>query len=120
MYGRMNLFQWRNLKDLEANIQIKPHTCLQLKAEAHTFQLAERRDAWYLNQKAYRDPSGRSGDDVGQEFDIVATCRLPRGNTLMAGFGHFWPGEFAEKTASHKQANWFFFQWEYACSVPLM
>lgn len=120
MYGRMNLFHWRNLKDLEANIEIKPLKCLQIKAEVHKFQLAESRDAWYLNQKEYRDPTGRSGDDVGKELDIVATCKLPRGHTLMTGFGHFWPDKFAEKTVSHKQANWLFFQWEYAFNTKLL
>ena len=120
MYGRMNLFCWRNLKDLEANLEVKPLKCLHLKAEVHRFELAERRDAWYLNQKLYRDPAGRSGDDVGKEFDIVATCKLPRGHTLMAGYGHFWPDEFAQKIASSKQANWFFFQWGYAFSMKIL
>jgi len=120
MYGRMNLFHWRNLKDLEANLEVKPFTWLHVKAEVHRFQLAERKDAWYLNQKLYRDPTGRSGDDVGKEFDIVFTCRLFPKNTFMAGCGHFWPDEFAEKTASRKQANWVFLQWEYTFSAKLL
>lgn len=120
MYGRMNLFQWANLKDLEANVQVRPFSWLHVKAEVHRFQLAERRDGWYLNKKLYRDPTGRSGDDVGKEFDVVATFKLPRGHKVMAGYGHFWPGEFAEKTASHKQANWFFLQWEYAFRTKLL
>jgi len=120
MYGRMNLFHWRNLKDLEANLQIKPFKWLHVKGELHKFQLAERKDAWYLNQKLYRDSTGCSGDDVGKEFDIVITCNLFPQNTFTTGFGHFWPDEFAEKTASHKQANWFFFQWEYTFSTKLL
>jgi hypothetical protein len=120
MYGRMNLFHWRNLKDLEVNLQLKPAAWLHIKAELHKFQLAERRDAWYLNPKAYRDPTGQSGDDVGKEFDILCTCKLPRGHTVMGGFGHFWPDEFAKKLASSKQANWVFVQWEYAFSTKLL
>ncbi len=120
MYGRMNLFHWRNLKDLEVNLQVQPAAWLHVKAELHKFQLAERRDAWYLNPKAYRDSTGQSGDDVGKEFDILCTCKLPRGHTVMGGFGHFWPDEFAKKLASSKQANWVFVQWEYTFSTKLL
>ena len=120
MYGRMNLFHWMNLKDLQFNVELTPAKWLYVKMEVHKFNLAERKDAWYHNQQLYRDPTGTSGDDVGKEFDIVATCKLPRGNTLMAGFGHFRPDEFAKKLASSKNANWCFVQWEYTFSTGVL
>ena len=120
MYGRMNLFHWMNLKDLQLNLEVNPAKWLYVKMEVHKFNLAERKDAWYLNQQLYRDPTGTSGDDVGRELDIVATCKLPRGNTLMAGYGHFRPDGFAKKLASSRHANWCFVQWEYAFSRGLL
>ena len=120
MYGRMNLFHWKNLKDAQINFEIKPKKGLHLKAEYHQFWLAEKEDAWYLNKKQYRDKTGNSGDKVGKEFDIVGRFKLPKGNEIQAGYGHFWPDEFAEKLASDKQADWFFVQWSYNFSYGLM
>ena len=120
MYGRMNLFHWMNLQDLQVNVEVKPKPWLYVKMEVHKFKLAERKDAWYLNQKTYRDPSGASGDNVGKELDIIATIKLPHGNKLMAGFGHFRPDEFAEKQASSRHANWCFVQWEYTFQHALI
>lgn len=113
MYGRMNLFSWSNLEDLEASLTVKPRNWLTIKGEVHQFSLADRHDGWSLNKKLYRDPTGASGSDVGKEIDILATLTYFKNHTLMAGFGHFWPDEFAENVASHKQATWAFLQWEY-------
>jgi len=120
MYGRMNLFHWMNLKDLQFNVEVRPARWFYVKLELHKFKLAERKDAWYLNKKLYRDTTGTSGDNVGKEIDIVATCTLPRGNKLMAGVGHFRPDKFAKKLASSKNATWCFVQWEYTFSTALL
>jgi len=117
MYGRMNLFHWKNLKDAQVNFELNPRKWIYVKAEIHKFWLAEKKDAWYLNPQEYRDKTGRSGSEVGMEFDVVVRCDLPRGHQIQLGFGHFWPDEFAKKTASSKQANWVFFQWMYTFSL---
>ena len=119
MYGRMNLFYWQNIKDAQLNLELQPKDWFYLKAEFHKFFLAERKDAWYLNEKEYRDKTGRSGDEVGREFDIVGKFTLPRGHEVQLGFGHFWPDEFAKNKASDQQANWVFFQWEYKFSEKI-
>jgi hypothetical protein len=120
MYGRMNLFSWSNLQDFEASITVKPRKWLSIKGEVHQFKLANRHDGWSLNKNLYRDKTGSSGDKVGKEIDIVTACILSPSHKLMAGLGHFWPDEFAEKVASHKQATWAFFQWEYTFSKSLL
>jgi hypothetical protein len=120
MYGRMNLFHWRNLKDAQANLELKPRKWMHVKAEFHKFWLAEKKDAWYLNPKQYVDRTGDSGDEVGDELDIVARFNLPKGHQIQCGFGHFWPREFAKAQASSKEANWLFFQWMYSFSQPIL
>jgi len=120
MYGRMNLFHWMNIKDAQVNLEGKPWKGFYFKAEFHQFWLAEKKDAWYLNPKEYRDKTGESGDAVGKEIDIVVESDLPKNNELQLGFGHFWPDEFARKTASHKQANWVFFQWRHQFSWAIL
>jgi len=116
MYGRMNLFHWMNLKDAQVNLEIRPKKWFDLKVEYHQFRLAEKEDAWYLNSKEYRDKTGRSGDKVGKEFDIVGKLKIPKGIEIQFGYGHFWPDEFAKKKASDKEANWVFLQFVYKFS----
>ena len=119
MYGRMNLFSWQNLQDAQINLEANPREWLSFKAEFHQFWLAERKDAWYLNKKEYRDRTGKSGNGVGKEFDIVARCNLPKKNKIQFGFGHFWPGEFAKKKTSDQQANGVFLQWGHQFSEKI-
>ena len=117
MYGRMNLFHWKNIEDAQINLEIKPKKWFCLMVGFHRFWLAEDEDAWYLNPQDYRDKTGRSGNEVGVELDVVACCDLPRGHQIQLGFGHFWPDEFAKKNVSRRQANWFFFQWMHTFSL---
>jgi len=107
MYGRMNLFRWRNIRDAQVNLELKPKKWkwFYIKAEFHQFWLDEKKDGWSLNPKRYRDKTGASGNEVGKEFDIVCRFNLPKGNQLQAGFGHFWPDEFVKRLASGKQAT---------------
>ena len=119
MFGRMNLFQWKNLKDAQINLEVKLKKGFYLTAEYHQFWLAEKEDAWYLN-KTYKDTTGNSGDKIGKEFDIVGRWDLPKGNQIKFGYGHFWPNEFAEKQASDKEADWVFLQWTYNFSYGLI
>lgn len=118
MYGRMNLFHWKNLKDAQVNLEIKPKDWLHLKLEGHQFWLAQEKDAWYLNPREYRDDTGNSGSKLGKEFDIVGKFKLSRGNEIQCGFARFWPDEFAKKQASDKEASWFFVQWVCKFSYP--
>ena len=114
MYGRMNLMKWMNLQDAQLNLEFKPLKSLAFKAELHKFWLAEKKDAWYHNQKVYRDKTGKSGDELGVEFDIVGKYTTPlKGLEAQFGYGHFWPGEFVEKVADDVGADWCFIQLQY-------
>lgn len=117
MYGRMNLFDWSNIEDLQINLELSPKNSLFIKAELHKFRLASDKDGWSLNPGLYRDKSGGSGDDVGVEFDVVIRWKanelIPSKYgklEIQAGYGHFMPGGFVEKVADTKAADWFFLQ----------
>jgi hypothetical protein len=117
MYGRMNLMDWKNLQDAQLNLEFKPHKRLGFKAELHNFRLAEDKDAWYQNQKAYRDKTGRAGNELGVEFDIVGKYITPfEGLEFQFGYGHFWPGEFVKTVADDVEADWCFLQLHYRFS----
>ena len=111
----------KNLKDAQVNLEFKSLARLYFKAELHKFWLAEAKDAWYLNQKVYRDKTGRSGKSLGEEFDIVGRYKTNiKGLEMQFGYGHFWPGEFVKKMAGNVNAYWLFLQLHYKFSKALL
>ena len=120
MYGRINFFDWSNLKDAQLNLELRPMKTAYIKIELHKFWLAEKKDGWSMNPKLYRDKTGNSGDEVGREIDLILRYSLkqimniPWGDVkLMLGYSHFWPDEFADTVADTVEADWFFFQIRY-------
>ena len=112
---------WKNLQDAQANLEFKPFKNLDFKAELHKFWLAEDKDAWYQNQKVYRDRTGKSGNELGVEFDIVGKYITPlKGLECQFGYGHFWPGEFVRKMADDVEADWCFLQLHYWLSEVIL
>jgi hypothetical protein len=118
--GRMNLFYWQNIKDAQINLNLMPMKKLSFTLEYHQFNLAEEKDAWYLNKKLYRDKTGNSGDEVGTELDILGKWGLFKNIELQAGYSHFWPGEFAENLASDQSADWVFVQCSFKFAYGLI
>ena len=113
--------QWKNLQDAQLNLEFKPFKSLGFKAELHKFRLAEKKDAWYQNQTAYRDKTGKSGDELGVEFDIIGKYITPlKGLEVQFGYGHFWPGGFVETVADDVEANWCFIQLQYKFSRKVL
>jgi hypothetical protein len=120
MYGRINLFHWKNLKDAEVNLMLKPKKNWKVTTRFHQFWLADRKDAWYLNPKAYKDPTGQSGDEVGKELDIITVWNINKDNQIQFGAGYFWPDEFAREQASDDDAAWGFVQYRWKFSHTLI
>ena len=111
-YGRMNLFKWSNLKDQEGGLEVWPLTGVHVKLEYHHFRLVQSKDGWSHNPSFYRDPTERSGKEMGHELDVVIQWKVSKSQEIQAGYGHFWPGEFVKKLASPQQASWFFIQYQ--------
>lgn len=110
----MNLHDWRNLKDLQINVDLSAPKGWTLGAEPHRFWLASRRDGWSLNPKFYRDESGEAGDDVGKELDLLVrydlALRPSHRVSLRAGYAHFFPDRFVQQVADDEGADWLFTQ----------
>lgn len=119
MYRRMHFMALSNLHDLQLNLEFKPLKKVQVYIGAHRFWLDEKKDGWSMNRSIYRDLSGKSGHHLGDEVDLVlqwnldATALNSKAQiVLMAGYSHFWPGEFVKNVADGSEADWFFTQIE--------
>jgi hypothetical protein len=62
------------------------------------YYLESDTDRWNAGANL-RDATGRSGDHIGDEFDL--RVRFPLGDKVAVNFGyaHFWAGEFTRKTS---------------------
>jgi len=115
-YGRINFLSWMNLRDFQVSFSCKPLKKAKLWIDYHFFRLDERKDAWYWcsGRPARRDPSGRSGSDLGQELNIVLSYNFSERLRFMAGYAHFFPGSFIRRTGRSPGADWFFLQVVYS------
>lgn len=111
-YGRMNLFSWMNLIDIQMGVSVKPIRKMKLSLEFHRFKLAQAKDAWYYctGKKMRWDPTGKSGRNLGYEIDLIWKYEVHRYMTLMAGCCAFFPGQFIEMTGASENAYWAFGQ----------
>jgi hypothetical protein len=107
-YGYLNLFFWGNLHDRELQLLLRPTPRLDLHLSAHSFALAEPRDAWYSTSLGVQrhDPTGASGTALGTELDLRAVYRIRPDLELMAGGGYLWPDSFVERTGPADAAWW--------------
>lgn len=114
-YGRMNLFAWANLHDLQLALSGKALKTVKVALDYHLFALAEERDAWYYanGKRQAHDPGGASGKVVGHEVDLVAGIKATRYTRLQVGYGVFVPGDTARNTGSDDPAHWGFMQMSY-------
>ena len=114
-YGRMNLFAWMNLHDLQLALSGSPLKFMKVSADYHLFLLADKHDAWYYaNGSAQRrDPGGASGALVGHEVDLVVDIKATKHTRFQIGYGLFIPGAFVRNTGPHDRAQWGFLQWSY-------
>lgn len=123
-YGMLDYQSWRNVHDLFGKATWQANRWLSFEAQAHAFWLADSRDFWYGAGGApnrttggvpYRDASGASGTDVGQEIDLVVTANPHPQLSLQAGWGHFFSGGFidainAANGLGQNDSDFFYFQ----------
>ena len=89
VYARFPFYNLMNSEDLFAQVQLKPHARLQLRADVHALRLSESRDLWYAGGGAFQEtsfgyqgrPSG-GGKSLGTLFDLSADVSLTPTTTL--------------------------------------
>jgi hypothetical protein len=97
IYGVVDAFGRRNMKNLRFGVWGQPRTWLTLKLEGHDFWLASRNDALYAATGAVSVaavPGGALSRHVGKELDMLADVKLSRHYSLGAQFGHLFAGQF--------------------------
>jgi Alginate export len=111
-YGYMDLFSWQNLHNPALNLRAKPCKQVGLEAGFNWFWLADTNDAWYRANGTTRvrpiTPSANSY--VGSEIDLVVTYQPVKFLTFLAGYSHFFAGDYVADTGPSDDADFGYVQ----------
>lgn len=97
----------QNNLDLNLRCYLYPTNWITLWLQYHHFWLDSASDALYGPNGAAvrRDPTGRSGTDVGQKIELLGNVHLSKRADLYFGYTYFWAGEFLRNTSIADTGN---------------
>ncbi len=107
MYGHADLFAWQNMVSPSLHVTTSPTERLRIEAVYRAFWLASDTDAFV--RAALRDPTGESGDFVGQEVDLRLRYWICDGVELDVGYAHFFPENFVRNVTETTDDSDFFY-----------
>ena len=113
-FGHMDLFGWRNLKTFKNLETLNLTKALAFNVMYTNEDLFSASDALYNSSgsKYSISTKGTAGTHVGQELDSFATFNIGH-HTILAGFGHFFKGQFVEQTTPGINPRYFYIAQEY-------
>lgn len=103
-----DLFSWQNVISPKIRLTLHPTSRLRLDTSYGAYWLASDNDAWLIPGR--RDPSGNSGDFVGQEAELRTRYRIDPRVELEAGYSHLFPGTFFRNTGPAEDGDFFYVQ----------
>ena len=113
-FGHMDLFGWRNLKTFKNLDTVSLTKALDFNVMYTDENLFSASDGLYPSSgsKISISTKGTAGTRVGQELDSFATFKIGR-HTILAGFGHFFKGQFVQETTPGINPRYFYIAQEY-------
>ncbi|MHC5109116.1 MAG: alginate export family protein [Planctomycetota bacterium] len=106
----------QNVKAVNVNLSAWPiPKKVRGRVAWHAFMLTEREDAWYnvAGRPVRRDPTGRSGRDLGHELDVTLLWKIDVHSDLLFGYSHFWEGNFIQNTGKSENPDFIYLQYRY-------
>lgn len=111
-YGYMDFVSLQNIHNVRGIFQVKPHPRVSLAVEGHAFWLANTSDSFYTvagTPRGGATPTSGTGygvnpsysNFVGTELDLIAGVALTRFAQLEAGYGHFFVGDYIQRSLSN-------------------
>ncbi len=106
---------WKNMKEIRTGVEEKVWKSWKVKQTYEDFWLASAKDALYATSGAVvaRSLAGVDGTHVGQEIDAIVEGSLNKAIDIGFGIGHFYTGEFLQKTTAGHDFNYPFFYTTY-------
>jgi len=104
----------QNVISPSLGVIVKPMSRTKLGVRGYAFWRASTDDAVYGASGApMRAGSAGSASEVGSEIDVWLDHRFDRHWTGLAGYSHFFAGEFIEQSGAHQDIDFYFVQAQY-------
>lgn len=100
-WSHSNYIQMENVRAVKLRGEFSPTANLKIDFGYSWYDLASATDRWAAS--GYRDTSGKSGKEIGQEFDILARFPVTKYLSMVAGYSYFMAGDFAEAQSQKQQ-----------------
>jgi hypothetical protein len=107
-WSRNDYFSWDNAIQPKARLQLFPLDTVNVELGYGAFWLASATAAWQRAQ--LRDPTGRSGNFLGNEFDVRIKYQVLSLVGLEASYAYFNPGRFPSTLGKPLASNFFYLQ----------
>lgn len=107
-YGYSGYFNWQNLINPSVRFSVLPTDRLRCELIHRMYWLASERDAWVRGLRW--DPTGNSGQFIGQELDLRTAYPVWRWLELEVVYAHFFPGAFVADTGPSPGSDFTYLQ----------
>ncbi|HSJ01137.1 MAG TPA: alginate export family protein, partial [Verrucomicrobium sp.] len=111
-YGYMDFFSWQNLHNPAVSFSVQPTKTVKMQLDYHAFFLADTNDAWYRANgvTAVRPVKSSASKFVGTELDFTTTWKATKNVSFLAGYSHFFSGDYAKATGASDDADFVYVQ----------
>ncbi len=103
-WSNNDYIQMDNIAATKLHWELQPLANVKMDAGYSWYRLDSDTDAWNAGANL-RDRTGRSGRDVGQEFDVKAIWSLNDKIRADVGYAYFMAGDFTEKLSQARDAG---------------
>ena len=109
-WSNNDYIQMENIKALKLRGEVEPFQNWRLDAGWNWYWLDSAKDLW--SSANLQDSNGKSGKDIGQEFDVRSRFQHTKLISTQIGYAYFMGGRFTKKTSPDRESNSHFFYYE--------
>lgn len=107
-WSNNDYIQMENIRASKVRLEFDPQVPYLNNVKVDTgfswYRLDDPTDRWNAGANL-RDRTGKSGSDLGKEFDLRVRFPLNQYASLNLGYAHFWAGDFVKNAVSANATN---------------
>ncbi|BBJ22252.1 alginate export family protein [Candidatus Nitrotoga sp. AM1P] len=97
-WSNNDYIQMENIHASKVRVELNPTSKLKIDFGYNWYELASATDRWNGGANL-RDTTGKSGKNIGEEFDIRVRYPISKYIGLNVGYAYFMAGDFTKKTS---------------------
>jgi hypothetical protein len=111
-YGYADLFSWQNIQNPSVTFSFQPTKTTKVRLDYHAFWAVDTNDAWYRANGVtqVRPIKSNASNFEGTELDVTASWKATKNLSFMAGYSHFFAGNYLKATGRSDDANFGYVQ----------